>query len=461
MTHDLVIKYGTIVSPEIGSFQADLGVEDELIKTIAIQGSLEGKETVDAEGRFVLPGVIDPHTHHGVMLDIESDAESESRSGLVGGVTTIGNIYRSGKPYTEILDDLLKSCEQNYYHDYFLTLAPFSSTHLEELPDLINQGITSFKWYMRFKHRAKELFDSDRDLLDSYADELIRLLTSSSTSTTLACHSENAEITGELAEQVSESSKNSYQCLIDAFPDYAETQGLVSAASSAQVHDFDDRLYAVHISAGRTADELASLHKIGYSVIGETCPKYLVLTADECDKRMAARPPIRSERDQQILWKRIADGTIQCIGTDHVMKPYDRKIGDNYWSTETAFPGSATMLPLLLSHGVNEDRISLERVVELTSTNNAKAYNLYPQKGSLQVGTHADLTIVDIDLKQTVTPELCQSAATYTPYEGMEVTGWPTQTIVRGQLAFDQGEIVGERGFGTHLERPLSQSSNA
>jgi dihydropyrimidinase len=113
------------------------------------------------------------------------------------------------------------------------------------------------------------------------------------------------------------------------------------------------------------------------------------------------------------------------------------------------------MLPLILSEGVNEGRISLERAVAVTSTNTAKAWNLYPKKGTIRVGSDADLVVVDLDETKTVTPELLQGAADYTPYDGREVTGWPTHTVVRGQLAYANGEVVGEKGYGTHIDRPI------
>ena len=457
MVYTLVIKNGTIVTPEIGRKKADVGIADGEIAAIGSPGTISGERELDAANKYVLPGAIDPHTHHGIVRELGEDARTESRSGLVGGVTTIGNFLRSGEPYTEIMDELFDQCESNYYHDYFFSLAPLSSRHLEEIPTLVEEyNITSFKWYMRFKHRASEIFGVDRDMWDDYADELLQTLASLDAPTTLGCHSENAEITLAQKNNVPDHLKDSYESLVRAFPGRAETQAMVAAASLAQVHDYDENLYAVHISSGKTADELAKLREIGYGVTGETCTHYLTLTKEMCDKRGVVRPPVRSAEDRKTLWRRVADGTIQCIGTDHCMKPYDEKIGDDFWSTDTAFPSSGSMLPLVLSEGVNEGRIPLERAVAITSTNTAKAWNLYPKKGAIQTGTDADLTVVDLEETKTVTPELLQSAADYTPYEGMEVTGWPTHTVVRGQLAYENGEIRGERGHGTHVDRPIA-----
>ena len=260
MPHDLVITNGTIVSPELGTFDADLGIEDESIATISRAGSLGGTREIDATDKYVMPGVIDPHTHHGGARDLADDAESESRSGLVGGVTTTGNIYRNGQPYTEIIDDLFEQCEPNYYHDYFFTFSPLSTAHIDEIPELVEEyGIASFKWYQRFKHSAAAEFGVDRDMRDDYADDLVQKLAEQPGSPTLACHAENTEITAARSERITDAEKSEYESLLRAFPDYAETQGFVSGANLAKVHDYDHAFYAVHLSAASTANELARL----------------------------------------------------------------------------------------------------------------------------------------------------------------------------------------------------------
>jgi dihydropyrimidinase len=246
-----------------------------------------------------------------------------------------------------------------------------------------------------------------------------------------------------------------YDVLVDQFPDYAEAQSMTASGSLARQHDYDDSFYAVHVSAGRTADELAMLHDAGWEITGETCTHYLCLTTEECDERHNVNPPVRSEADQETLWSRVADGTISCIGTDHCANLRDDKVGEDVPDSLPGFPSSATLLPLMLSEGVHEGRISLERAVEVTSTNTAKAFNIYPKKGSIQVGTDADIAVVDLVETKTVTPELLQGGADYSPYEGRDVTGWPTHTVVRGQVAYENGEVVGKRGHGTHIDRPI------
>jgi dihydropyrimidinase len=462
MTHDLVIQNGTVVSPEQDIFEADVAADGDDIAAVASPGTLDGETVVDASGKHVLPGAIDPHTHHGIYRGLDADAETESRSGLVGGVTTIGNYFRRADSYEEIMAEYFAQAEPKYYHDYFFSLGLLSYEHVEEIPYIIEElGITSFKWYKNYKDVAPEKFGVDCEMHDDWADAFIQELAKQEASTTLGHHSENMEITSALRDnpyldvERDDEGYRGYKTLVEGFPDYAETQSMTASGSLARQHDYDDSFYAVHISAGRTADELALLHEAGWDIIGETCTHYLCLTTEECDDRHNVNPPVRSREDQETLWQRVADGTISCIGTDHCANLSEDKIGEDVPDSLPGFPSTATMLPLILSEGVNEGRISLERAVAVTSTNTAKAFNLYPKKGTVRVGTDADLTVVDLEETKTVTPELLMSAADYSPYEGREVTGWPTQTVVRGQLAYDCGEIVGEPGHGTHIDRPI------
>ncbi|SIS17721.1 dihydroorotase [Natronorubrum thiooxidans] len=463
MSYDLVIANGTLVT-EDGLLEADVAAEDGQIAAIGRSGSLEGDEVVDADGNHVLPGAIDPHTHHGIYNSLEEDAETESRSDLVGGVTATGNFFRRAGSYEEIMDDYFAAAEDNYRHDYFFSLGLLSFEHVEEIPLIVEElGITTFKWYMNYKYAASEKFGVDCEMRDDFGSAFIEALADQDVPTTLGYHSENVEITNALAggnpyietEADDDAPEEGYEVFVEEFPDYAEAQSLVAGASLARQHGYDDDFYAVHVSAGRTADELATLQEAGYDVTGETCPHYLTLTTEECDDRMKVNPPVRGAADQETLWNRLADGTISCIGTDHCANTTEEKIGDTIRESKLGFPSSATMLPLILSEGVNEGRISLERAVEVTSTNTAKAWNLYPKKGTIRVGSDADLVVVDLDETKTVTPELLQSVADYSIYEGRDVTGWPTQTIVGGEVAYEDGEVIAEPGSGTHIDRPV------
>jgi dihydropyrimidinase len=455
--HDIVIAGGTLVSPEQGVFEADIGIEGERITTVATPGEVSGDHVIDASGQYVFPGVIDPHTHFGLFQPLVEGADTESRSALVGGVTTTGNIFRRGASYLDIMDEFFEKAEANYRHDYFFTLGLLSHEHAAEVPRIIDElGITSFKWYMNYKLKAAERFGVEKNLLDDVADDFISELADVDEPTTLAYHAENAEITEYLTEQLQEAGADGYEAIVDRFPGHAEAQSLAAGASHTRQHGYDDDFYAVHVSAKETAEELARLQSMGYGVTGETCTHYLCLTSVECDDRMKINPPIRSAADQEALWDHLADGTLSIVGTDHIANRYENKIGDDIWDSMWGSPSIATMFPLVLSEGYHEDRLSLQRVAAVTSANAAKAYDIYPKKGSLRPGTDADLVVADIEEVKTVTPGLLQSSADYSMYTGRDVTGWPTHTLVRGELAYENGAVTAEPGHGTHVDRPLN-----
>jgi len=454
--YDVAVTGGTLVSPEQGVFKAGLGIEGETIATVAKPGEVSGDRVVDASGQYVFPGVIDPHTHFGLFQPLAEDADTESRSALVGGVTTTGNIFRRGASYPDIMDGFFERAETNYRHDYFFTLGLLSHDHAAEIPRIIDElGITSFKWYMNYKLQAAERFDVEKNLLDDVADDFISELADVDEPSTLAYHAENAEITNYLTEQLQEAGADGYEAIVDRFPGYAEAQSLAAGVSHTRQHGYDDDFYAVHVSAKGTAEELARLQSMGYGVTGETCTHYLCLTSSECDDRMKINPPVRSAADQRALWNHLADGTLSIVGTDHIANRYENKVGDDIWDSMWGSPSIATLLPLVLSEGYHEDRLSLRRVAAVTSANAAKAYDLYPKKGSLRPGTDADLVVADIAETKTVTPELLQSSADYSMYTGREVTGWPTHTIVRGELAYENGTVTADPGHGTHVDRPI------
>jgi len=283
---------------------------------------------------------------------------------------------------------------------------------------------------------------------------MIRTLTSRDEPTTLGFHAENVEITTAERAAARERGASGYEALVEGFPGYAEAQSLATGSALAKQHGYDGRFYTVHISAGETANELAALRAAGYDTIGETCPHYLTLTTEESDDRMKVNPPVRSQADQDVLWERLADGTISCIGTDHICRGPEVKFGDNIWESENGFPGSELMLPLLYSEGVETGRIDVERLVEVTSTNTAEAWNLYPRKGAVRVGSDADLVVLDPAETREVRPEDLFSEGGYSVYEGKTVTGWPTHTVVGGEVAFEDGEVTGEAGAGSHLDLP-------
>ena len=180
----------------------------------------------------------------------------------------------------------------------------------------------------------------------------------------------------------------------------------------------------------------------------ETCPHYLTHTTEFSSVKGKVVPPLRSKLDLQSMWYGLRNGIIDTVGTDHVANTLSLKLGKrDLWTALSGFPGMGTMLPVLLSEGVNKDRITLERLVEITSYNTARAFDMYPSKGTIMNGSDADLTVIDLEMQKTVTPDLLLSSSDYTIYDGWKLTGWPVTTIVRGMIVVNDG-LVDEKTLG-------------
>ncbi|MDP3768880.1 MAG: amidohydrolase family protein, partial [Dehalococcoidia bacterium] len=230
---------------------------------------------------------------------------------------------------------------------------------------------------------------------------------------------------------------------------WAEGEAVGRAAVFAAQTGAD--LYAVHLTSaeGAAAVARAKAERPG-RVFGETCPQYLVLH-DRHPAGLLAKfhPPVHGREDNEALWHGLADGTIDCVGTDHIPQPRARKVVEgDVWKSTAGAPGHETLLPLLLSSG----RLSLPRVAEVTSANAARAFGLWPQKGAIALGFDADLTLADLERRRVVRAADFVTSADFTPYEGMELTGWPVLTILRGQVIMKDGQPVG-RPTGRYLER--------
>jgi dihydropyrimidinase len=221
---------------------------------------------------------------------------------------------------------------------------------------------------------------------------------------------------------------------------------------------YGSNLYFVHIGSTAALDAiLAEKEKGNSNLYIETCPHYLTHTTDFEKLTGKVVPPIRSKSDVQSMWSALKNGIIDTIGTDHVANRLSMKMGSgDIWSALAGFPGIATMLPVLLSKGVNENRITMEQVAETTSYNAARIFGMYPKKGTIQPDSDADLTIVDLDLQQKVTPDLLQSYSDYTIYDGWTLQGWPVLTMVRGEVIMENGSVNSELlGHGKFVGRPV------
>jgi dihydropyrimidinase len=246
----------------------------------------------------------------------------------------------------------------------------------------------------------------------------------------------------------------------DGLAAWSESRSPQSEAKSIKIiskfaREYGCTLYFVHIGSTEALNQIQEERKNGTKIFVETCPHYLTLSYENQDGYLAkVMPPIRTSKDIESVWKAVHDGQIDTIGTDHVANRLNLKLGgNNVWDALAGFPGMGTLLPILLSEGVNKNRITLEKLTQLTSTNAAKIFGMYPKKGSLEKGCDADITMIDLKKEMKVSTELFGGFSDYIVYDGWNLKGWPVKTLVRGELIAEDFQIVGKRGFGKMVVR--------
>jgi len=461
--------------PGRGVVRGDVGIRGGMISAVADGLSpVDADEVIDASGRLVVPGAVDPHFHLGIYRDITEDAKSETLSSLAGGVTSVISYFRTGShyleksgPYREIFPEVLEATNGHSRVDYGYHLAPMTRGQIGEIGSLVgDSGVASFKYYMFYK--GMDLAGASRDAAGYTMSEEYDLghLFEIMESVTEANNTANGS-------RVSLSIHCEQPELIRVFNERVKQEGVLTGleAYSASRPTLTEHLAVAEVGvlAGHTRCPVNLLHLSSEEALSaavelkrqhptldarlETTLHHLALTYETYnDQRGKVNPPIRSRADVDALWRGVRRGEIDWVCSDHACCSEEHKEGD-LWQALPGFGGTALIYPFMLTEGPRRG-LSLERIVDLVATAPARAYGLHPRKGSITVGADADLAIVDVDETYPVTTERLLSAQDYTPFEGMELTGWPVRTILRGRTVFADGEPVGEP-IGAYLERPL------
>lgn len=457
-TCDVLIRNAAgVVIPKVGIVQTNIMIENGKIKALtkSIQ-SIQASRIINAERKYVLPGVIDPHVHYGVYTPIEEAAKTESKSAAIGGVTTMMRMLRLYDKYENIERHLWAS-KFTHHVDYSIHASILRPEQIKDIQYLKKQfGINSFKIYANLGQNVNRILmdiePGTRETLEqevNISDQLIYDIVheASKRQSCVLVHAEDQvmcsrlqkqkQIRGEQTGTKITSLKEWSECR----PPSSEANTIAKVGSYAR--EFSSTIYFVHIGSGTALDSILTEKEKGNSILyTETCPHYLTHTSDFSDVTGKVVPPLRTKIDVQSMWFGLMNGIIDTVGSDHVANTLLTKRGQgDIWSARAGFPGIATLLPVLLSKGVEEGRISLERVAEVTSYNAARIFGLYPKKGTIEKGSDADITIVDLDLLQKVTPELLQSYSDYSIYDGWELQGWPVFTIVRGRVIMENGQV--------------------
>lgn len=462
---DLVVRGGRVVTHS-DFVESDVGIKDG--KIVAVAESLgEAGEVLNASGRIVLPGGIDAHCHIAQLssfgVETADDFTSGSISAACGGTTTIVPFapQKKGESLRKAVDAYTLKAEGKSVIDYGFNLIvsdPTTTVLNEELPELVAEGHTAIKVFMTYD--AVRL--DDRRILDV-------LQRSKELGVITMVHAENHDMIMWLAERLLAQGDSAPMYHARAHAPESEREAVYRVISLAEA--IGAEVYIVHLSDAEAIAEVARAQARGLTVIGETCPQYLVLSDTDMDRvgfegaKFVCSPPPRGEPNQEAVWRALREGVIQTYNSDHAGYRFDDPAGKKVHGEDAPFnripngvPGLETRLPILFSEGVRKGRISLRRFVELSASNPARIFGLYPRKGVIAVGSDADLAIWDDDVRGAVHIENLHDNMDYTPYEGMELEGWPTTTIARGEIVWHEGRVTGLPGKGRLLKRGAPQT---
>jgi dihydropyrimidinase len=458
-TFDLTIRNGTIATAS-ETTRADIGIRGE--KIVAIADRLPaGTRDFDAGGRYVLPGGIDSHCHieqlSGMGIMSADDFYSGTVSAAFGGTTTIIPFaaQHRGTSVTTTLADYHERARTKAVIDYGFHLIigePTDQIMNEELPAAIKAGVTSFKVYMTYPKWRLE----DYQLLEvlHVADREGALV---------MVHAENDDMIRWIAKRLIERGHGApkfHGVAHDALAEAEATHRIIMLSRLLNVP-----VLIVHVSSPEATNTIRSAQTLGARIYAETCPQYLVLTADDMDRpgvegaKWCCSPPLRDKAAQEAIWAGLANDTFQVYSSDHAPYKFDEtaKIprGDDTTFKEMAngVPGIEMRMPILFSEGVLKGRLSLNQFVALTATNHARMYGLYPRKGTLAVGSDADLAIWNPDIEKRIDYSMMHDAVGYTPYEGHVYKGWPEVVTSRGRVVVEGGKLHVARGSGQFIAR--------
>ncbi len=457
---DLIVRGGTVVT-ESGSTIADVGVTDGRIVAIGIPGTLEGAvEQIDATGRMVMPGGVDPHVHAEMQLGeftTLDDFETATRAAALGGTTTIVD-FAIPQPQmvqspSAAADERIELATGAAVIDvgFHAAVAHADEIALNQLPGLAARGMTTVKMFTIYKDSVmlplNEVFETLRVVAGTKGLALI--------------HAESPHI-------------------IETLKDRSIREGRLSAADHARTRPPESELdmvrslivllqmtgaaaYIVHVSTPEAAREIIGARAAGVRVWAETCPHYVFLD-DSCYDRpdgelFVCSPPIRDRVRMEALWDLVKRGGIQVWGSDHCC--YDRtqkaKYKNNFPKMPNGLPGIETRCPVLFSEGVSKKAITPSHFAAITAANPARINGLYPAKGTIQVGSDADFAIYDPSLERVIGRDTLHMQTDYSPFDGWKVKGWPTDVLLRGRSVVRDGEFVGARGGGQILAAGLPE----
>lgn len=452
-----LIRNGTIVTAA-DTYGADLLIKDGIITQIGVQLDEEADIVIDASGKYVFPGGIDPHTHLDMPFGgtvTADDFATGTTAAAFGGTTTIIDfcLTTKGKPLSDSIAAWHHKANGKAVIDYsfHLMIGEINDEVLAELPSIVkDEGITSLKVFMAYKN----VFQADDGTL------FRTMLAAKELGAMVMVHAENGDVIDFLIKQALEEGNTDpiYHALTR--PSVLEGEATGRAAKLAALAGA--RLYVVHVTCSEAVDQIAQARNEGVDIWGETCPQYLVLDQSFLEKpdfegaKYVWSPPLREAFHQEVLWNSLKSGQLQTIGSDQCSFNFDGQkdlgLGD-FSKIPNGGPVIEDRFSLLYSEGVTKGRITLNQFVDMVATRSAKLFGLFPQKGTIAVGSDADIVIFDPSAKRKLSVETHHMNVDYNPFEGMAVTGVPVSVLSRGEFVIKDQQFVGTLGAGQFMKR--------
>jgi len=438
---NLVIKGGKVVTPK-GIVKADLAIKEGKIAAIAKSQDLpRADREIDVRGRYIFPGAVDAHAHiYDPKYVYREDFRTGTMAAAAGGVTTIIEmVLQSPVDNPDRIREKIAVGEHESLVDFSLHAGMMNDKNVKRVPEIVRLGVASFKAFTCAPYRV------DEKTLSLIMEKVARH------HGIVNVHAEDEETIRELTEKLKQEGRVDPLAHNESRPNIAEEKAVshvISLASSTGVH-----LHISHLTTKEGLKLIEDAKHDGVHVTTETCPHYLVFTKHEVQRRgpyLKVNPPLKSREDLNALWDGLKAGTIDIVTSEHAPGTRDEKeMGwKDIWQAWGGLPGIETMLPILISEGVNKGRLTPENLCSVLCERPAKIFGLYPRKGAILVGSDADLTVIDLKQKRKVRSGELHHKCGWTPYEGMTLTGWPTMTIARGEVVVENGEITGKSGFG-------------
>ncbi|WP_051236856.1 dihydroorotase [Ottowia thiooxydans] len=451
MPNRFILRGGTVVSADSDPAPLDILVEAGKIAALLAPGTPVAADVSERriDGLHAFPGLIEAHMHFGFGEKI-TEYETETAHAAIGGFTTVLGYFLNNEAYGDVYRREQDYARPRAHIDYGFHFSTASELHVKELASYVKDyGVTSFKYFMNFKGEEGRYLGLD-GTDDGYFYALLQQAAGIG-GVTVVCHTENIEIVNRLRNAQLNIGLDNLQQWEAIKPPITEAEAAIKAMLFAET--VGATIYIPHMSSKMGLDEVRRWRGRYDKVFVETCPHYLTHTSDmDLGGMGKANPPFRSRAEQDALWEGLFDGTIDVVASDHC--PRKRVTKDkSLWLASQGFPGTATILPVLLHEGFHQRGLSLQRICQLVASNPARIFGIDDRKGHLAVGMDADITLVDLNQERTVRHEDLLSYSDYSIYDSWTFKGWPVETILRGKTVMQAGKLTGQPGEGRYLFR--------